>query len=105
MWKSKRRESQINGKMLDQQVDARNSRLATSGAGVVVALSATLDDIAAAEGPPMVLGTNVGGLGAKIPVGGFVPPKPGFFDPVMDLDTLATTAGASDDLPAGQRPS
>ncbi|GLJ40306.1 hypothetical protein SUGI_0828460 [Cryptomeria japonica] len=52
------------------------------------------------EGLPTVLGTNVGGLDAKILVGGFVPPKLGVFDPVLDLDTLATVAGASDDLPA-----
>ncbi|GLJ56093.1 hypothetical protein SUGI_1204220 [Cryptomeria japonica] len=74
---------------------------ATSGAGVVATLSATLGDFAAAEGLPTVLGTNVGGLDAKIPLGGFVPPKPGVSNPVLDLDTLATVAGASDDLPAG----
>ncbi|GLJ50542.1 hypothetical protein SUGI_1076860 [Cryptomeria japonica] len=75
---------------------------ATSSAGVVAALSATLGDFAAAEGLPTALGTNVGGLDAKIPIGGFVPPKPGVSDPVLDLDTLATVVGASDGLPAGE---
>ncbi|GLJ06726.1 hypothetical protein SUGI_0046360 [Cryptomeria japonica] len=39
-------------------------------------------------GPPTVLGSDVGGLGAKIPVGDFVPPKPSVCDPVLDLDAL-----------------
>ncbi|GLJ49076.1 hypothetical protein SUGI_1035250 [Cryptomeria japonica] len=75
---------------------------ATSSAGVVAALSATLGDFAVAAGLPTVLGTNVGGLDAKIPVGGFVPPKPGVSDLVLDLDTLAITVGASDNLPAAK---